>query len=210
MFRKSLFALSFWCLVVTANLFAQQAKEGYVYSRADGTFLMSAYIDPRTGDTVLYAELREIEIKAPRFFASAADFKRWERYRYYAPTVIPFAVKAVRTYRQLEAQTRDMSNRDRKKVIKKLEDELEADLRKQMKNMTRTQGLLMMKMIERELHMSFYDLVKDVQGGFAAFYWNEFGKMYDYKLKEAYVRGQDPILDSVLDQFDLSYYLYAK
>ena len=66
----------------------------------------------------------------------------------------------------------------------------------------------MIEMIEKELHMPFYDLVKDVKGSFSAFYWNEFSKIYGYQLKQGYERGMDPILDSALNQFDLSYYLH--
>jgi hypothetical protein len=182
---------------------AQEAVTGYIQKQADGRYLINAYIGPN-GDTIIYVELREIEVKAPRTFASADDYKRWERYKRLAPSVVPYAQRAIRTYRMVEASTRDGSNRDRKKYIKSLEQSMEAQLRDQLKNMTRTQGFLMIEMVERELHMSFFDLVKDVKGSFTAFYWNEFGKLYDYRLKDAYMRGKDPILDSVLDQYDLS------
>ena len=191
-------------LFLTTALVAQEAVAGYITKQPDGRFLMNAYIDAK-GDTIIYVELREIEVKAPRTFASADDYKRWERYKRLAPSVVPYALRTVKTYRALEAATRDGSNRDRKKYIKSLEEGMESQLRDQLKNLTRTQGFLMIEMVERELHMSFFDLVKDVKGGFTAFYWNEFGKMYEYHLKDAYMRGNDPILDSVLDQYDLSY-----
>jgi Domain of unknown function (DUF4294) len=204
---KALCVLSAFLMTATASINAQNGvAEGYIYSRTDGTFLIPAYIDAK-GDTILYMELREIEIKAPRVFATAEDYKRWERYKRYAPSVIPYAVDAVKTYRQLEAVTRDKSSRDRKKYINELEGRMEKQLRFQMKNLTVTQGFLLIEMIEKELNMPFFDLVKDVKGNFAAFYWNEFSKMYNYQLKDIYTRGKDPILDSVLDQFDLSYYL---
>ena len=190
-------------LVSLTTATAQDAAAGYVYKQPDGTYLMNAYIGPK-GDTIIYVELREIEIKAPRTFASADDYKRWERYKRLAPTVVPYAMKAIKTYRFIEASTRDGSNRDRKKFINSLQQGMESQLRDQLKNLSKTQGFLMIEMVERELHMSFFDLVKDVKGGFTAFYWNEFGKLYDYHLKEAYERGKDPILDSVLDQYDLT------
>jgi hypothetical protein len=182
---------------------AQEAAAGYVQKQPDGRYLVNAYIGPN-GDTIIYVELREIEIKAPRTFASADEYKRWERYKRLAPSVVPYAARAVKTFRLIEASTRDGSNRDRKKFIKSLEQSMESQLREQLKSMTKTQGFLMIEMVERELHMSFFDLVKDVKGGFTAFYWNEFGKLYDYHLKEAYERGKDPILDSVLDQFPIN------
>ena len=198
--RISLLFLSFFCFTIVT---AQEAVAGYIQKQPDGRYLINAYIDAK-GDTIIYVELREMEVKAPRTFASADDYKRWERYKRLAPTVVPYAQRAVKTVRMVEAATRDGSNRDRKKFIKSLEQGMESQLRDQLKNMTRTQGFLMIEMVERELHMSFFDLVKDVKGGFTAFYWNEFGKLYDYHLKDAYMHGKDPILDSVLDQYDLT------
>lgn len=196
-------------ILFSSSAKAQDAAPGYMFKRPDGTILMAAYISA-AGDTVLYCQLREFEVIAPRTFANADDFKRYERYQRYAPTVIPYAVEAVRTYRELEAATRDGSNKERKKYINDLQSKMEDKMKNQLKNLTRTQGLMLIKMIEKELHMPFYDLVKDVKGGFSAFYWNEFGKVYGYQLKEGYERGKDYILDSVLDKYDLSYYLYAK
>jgi hypothetical protein len=194
--------LSFFSIATAA---AQEAVAGYVTKQSDGRFLMNGYVGPN-GDTILYVELREIEVKAPRTFASADDYKRWERYKRLAPSVVPYAQRTVKTYRLIEATTRDGSNKDRKKFIKSLESNMESQLRDQLKNLTKTQGFLMIEMVEKELHMSFFDLVKDVKGPFTAFYWNEFGKMYDYHLKDPYMRGNDPILDSVLDQqYNLGY-----
>ena len=34
-------------------------------------------------------------------------------------------------------------------------------------------------------------------------YWNQLGKMYDYQLKDEYRVGKDPILDAVLEDFDV-------
>jgi hypothetical protein len=203
--KKIIFSLIFQGIALL-GLMAQEAAPGYVFHRTDGTVLMAAIVQPN-GDTMIYCELREIVVNAPRVFANTEDYKRYERYQRYAPTVISYALEAVRTYRQLEAATRDVSNRERKKYIEELEDKMDEKMRGQLKNLTRTQGFLLIKMIEKELHMPFYDLVKDVKGGTKAFYWNQFAKMFDYHLKDGYERGKDPILDSILDRYDLSYYL---
>ncbi len=204
---KQLVVWVFLNIYLVVTTFGQEAAPGYVYRQTDGKYLVSAMILPN-GDTLIYMELREFEVKSPKFFASADDYKRWERYRRLAPTVIPYAVDAVRTYREMNVATRDMTDRDRKKYIKQLENKMEDQLKKNLTNLSRTQGFLLIEMIEKELHMPFYDLVKDVKGSFSAFYWNEFGKIYSYQLKEGYQRGKDPILDAILNQHDLSYYMH--
>ena len=63
----------------------------------------------------------------------------------------------------------------------------------------------MIKMIEKETGQNMHGIIKDVKGGFNAFYWNNFSKLYSYDLKEGYECGTYPILDAVLDDFDVSY-----
>jgi hypothetical protein len=63
----------------------------------------------------------------------------------------------------------------------------------------------MVKMIEKETGKSMHRIIKDIKGGFKAFYWHNFSKLYSYDLKEGYNRGQYNILDAVLDDFDVSH-----
>jgi Domain of unknown function (DUF4294) len=196
--------LKYLLLFLAFPLYGQTIATGAIQPQQGGGFVVPAMILPN-GDTIAIIELREFTISAPKAFMSAEDYKRYERYKYYAPTVVAYAAEAVKTYRAMESATREMKGKDRQKYIDKLSDQMNEKFKFQMKNLTKTQGLLMIKMIEKELHMPFYDLVKDIKGGFAAMYWNQFAKLYDYRLKDGYTRGQDPIMDSVLDQFNITY-----
>ena len=59
----------------------------------------------------------------------------------------------------------------------------------------------MIKMIERETKKSFYTIIKENRNWFSAFYWQQFGKLYDYNLKQGYNEGDDQILDLVLKDY---------
>ena len=50
-----------------------------------------------------------------------------------------------------------------------------------------------------------YHLIKGFKGNFKAFYWHNFSKLYSYDLKEGYHYGEYPILDAVLEDFDLNH-----
>ena len=60
-------------------------------------------------------------------------------------------------------------------------------------------------MIEKELETPMYELIKGLRGRFKAFYWNQFSKLYGYRLKNVYTEGENHILDIVLQDFDISY-----
>jgi len=57
--------------------------------------------------------------------------------------------------------------------------------------------------IEKHLDQSFYNVVKELKGGFSAFYWNQLSKRFGYDLKDQYRPGADPVMDAVLEDFDI-------
>jgi hypothetical protein len=190
---------------VISNILVAQTSYTPEYSiTPEGNYMIPCYVDEK-GDTILYIDLREITVTCPAVFKDPADYNRYLLYRRYAPIVAPYAIAAAKAYRELENANRDKSKKDRSKYIDALNDKVQDQFSGPLKKLTRTQGYLLIKMIERELHMPFYDLVKDVKGTFSAMYWNQFSKIYGYQLKDGYEVGKDPVLDAVLQDFDLAY-----
>lgn len=158
-------------------------------------------------DTFIIADLEPVSVSSLRTFKNNDEYRRYLLYRRYANIVYPYAKDAIRIFRETQHVTQTMSKRKRKKHIKRLQKELKKEFKEPMKNLTRTQGKILIKMIEKELDTPFYTLVKNLRGGFTATYYNEFGKFYGYRLKDGYIPGEDPILDAVLHDFNISYSL---
>jgi hypothetical protein len=169
--------------------------EGQVYSA----------VITEEGDTLILANLDNVSITAMRSFASDEDYKKYQRFRNYAAKVYPYAKEAIRIFRELEYASQHMSKRERKKKIAELEEQLTKEFEEPLTNLTKLQGKIMIKMIEKETGEPIYNMIKELKGGFKAFYWNAFSKLYSYELKEGYNHGQYPILDAVLNDFDVSY-----
>ncbi len=158
-----------------------------------------------TGDTLYMADLADVSITSLRSFKDDADYRKYVRFKHYAAVVYPYAKEAIRIFRETEYATKNLSKRKRKKAIKKLEEELRAEFEGPLTKMTKLQGKIMIKMIERELDKPMYDLIAGLRGSFTAFYWHNFAKLYSYDLKEGYNEGDYEILDAVLQDFDISY-----
>jgi hypothetical protein len=154
------------------------------------------------GDSTFLMSLHPARIVAPRKFKDLEEQKQFTRYRWAARRVYPYAVQAVEMYRDIQEETSEMNRRKRKKYIRHEHKELKEDLTDRMKNLSKTEGLVLVKMIERELDMSFYQVIKSTRGVTTATYWNTLSKLYDYDLKEAYQHGQDPLLDEVFIDYD--------
>ncbi|MFM8449568.1 MAG: DUF4294 domain-containing protein [Haliscomenobacter sp.] len=173
------------------------------FSQASGTLLLNGdvygYMVDDKGDTIILATLGDVSVSSVKGFKNPEDYNKYRRYRRYAYMVYPYAVEAVRIFREQEHATATMREGQRRRYIRHLQHELEEKFEDPLRNLTRTQGMILMKMIERELQTPMYSLIRDLRGGFNAYYWSAISNMYGYKLREGYIRGQDPILDIVLD-----------
>jgi hypothetical protein len=158
-----------------------------------------------SGDTLILADLDNVSVTALRKFANDDEYRKYIRFRNYALKVYPYAKEAIRIYREIEYASDHLSKKEKKKKMKELEKQLTDEFEEPLKNLTKLQGKIMIKMIEKEINKPVYFLIKEVKGGFNAFYWNQFSKLYSYDLKEGYNKGDYPVLDAVLQDFDISY-----
>ena len=173
------------------------------YTKVDGKYY--PYIVDDCGDTLIVAQLDDVSVSTPEFFENEDDYKQYRRYRIYAQRAYPYAVDAIRIYRETEYMTQNMSNKERKRYNRKLQNELEEKFEEPLRKMSKTQGKVLIAMIENEIDVPIYDMIKDLRGGITARYWATLGGIYGHKLKHKYTIGEDPILDAVLDDFDVSY-----
>lgn len=186
--------------------FAQTSSKERVEQIVIDGVVVSALITEK--DTIMVADLEEVSVSYPQQFKDNAERKKYRKYRYYANKVYPYATQAIKIFREVDYVTKTMSKRKRKKHIRRLNRQLKKEFKKPLRNLTKTQGKILIKMIEKELDTPFYDLVKSLRGGFTAGYWNQLGKLNGYRLKEGYIPGQDPMMDLVLHDFNVSHDSY--
>ncbi len=167
-------------------------------------YVMTAMVT-EDGDTIYMDQLKDISITSLRTFKSDEDYKKYMRFKRYAAYVYPYAKEAIKIFRETEYATQTMKKRKRKKHIKKLQNELKVKFEQPLKKLTKLQGKILIKMIEKELDKNMYDLIKSLRGKLQAMYWHNASKLYSYDLKEGYEYGTYEILDAVLQDFDVSY-----
>ena len=183
-----------------------------VFSQPDGEIQKKMEINGQVvtaiiteDDTLYIAELDDVNVTAPKRFANRLEYLTYLRYRKYANVVYPYAVEAIKTFRDLEANTAGLKRRKKKKYARKLQKDLKENFEKPLRKLTKTQGRILVHMIENELDTPMFELIKALRGSLSASYWNTTAKFFGYKLKRGYIIGEDPIMDMVLDDFDISY-----
>lgn len=155
-------------------------------------------------DTIVVATIPEVVIKAPPTFAHDEEYRQYMRYRRYAMDVLPYAIESIRLYRKYEEETKGMKRGKARKYARTIQKDVKEEFTDPLKNLSRTQGKILVKMIERHLHTPMYDVLRDVRGGFTATKWQTVGKLYGYDLKEGYTPGKDRILDMILNDFEIT------
>lgn len=170
-----------------------------------GGTLVTVMLDDN-GDTLYLANnLSEVSLTSPRKFNNREEYLRYRKYSRYAAIVYPYAKEAIKIFREADYATLHMKKGKRKKYIKKLQKDLEKEFEEPLRKLSKTQGKIMVKMIERELDQSMHGLIKNLRGGWSAGYWNTMSKFWGYRLKEKYKEGDDLILDAVLQDFNISH-----
>ena len=182
------------------GLFAQDEDTGQIL--IDGELVTYMVVE---GDTLLIADLEGFSVSSPRSFKDRDERRKFLKYKRYANVVYPYAIKAIKIFRESEEATRTMKSGKKKRYMKKLQKQLEDELKEPLKKLTKTQGYILIKMIEKELDTPFYDLVKNLRGGFVAGYWNQLGRLNGYRIKTGYIVGEDKILDIILQDYNVSH-----
>ena len=185
------------------------AAFSYAAAQQSGTVSVNGQLYPYTidecGDTLIMATLNDVSVSSMREFDNREDYLKYRRYRRYAAKVYPYAVEAIKLFREVEYATNNMKRRQERRYVKDLHKSLKEDFTDPLKGLTKTQGMILIKMIERELDVPMYFLIKDLRNGLTATYWSTMGKLFGHDLKEGYKEGQDPILDAVLSDMNISY-----
>ena len=148
-------------------------------------------------DTIYHLFLDTVTIEA-----SNLKNYNFNRYEYVVRKVYPLADTATALFYEVNSETATMKRRESKKYLKKMEKELKDNFEDRLKNMSRTEGLVLIKIIERNTGMSLYDLLKDVKSGSTAWWWNNLGKMYGYDLKRGYTPSDNPMLEIIIQEYE--------
>lgn len=142
-----------------------------------------------------------VKIVDSRIFASDADRDNFRRLRYNVLKVYPYARFAGQRYAKLQRDLALTGDKKQQKVlIGKCEDEIKTLFDKEVKNLTITQGEVLIKLIDRETGQTSYTMVKELKGGFKAFMFQSVASIFGHNLKETYDREEQRDIEAILTQ----------
>ncbi|WP_323727023.1 DUF4294 domain-containing protein [Petrimonas sp.] len=139
------------------------------------------------GDTVACMSLHDFIKYSPLRFNSTREQAQYARLIRDVKITLPYAKQIARiiteTYEYMETLPDDKA---RQKHLNQMEKYLMDAYTPKMKKLTRSQGQLLMKLVDRETNSSSYHIIDAYMGSAKAFLYNAFANMFGNSLKKRY------------------------
>lgn len=150
-------------------------------------------------DTIGVATLPEFTIVSKRIYTDPVEQYRFNQLKKNVYIVYPYAKEAGKIFNELNQSLADKNRkRDQRKYLKQKEEELDAQFADQLKNLTTTQGEILVKLIARETGQNCYTLIREFKNPLSAFFWQNAGKLFGYNLKITYNPQQDADIELIV------------
>ena len=128
------------------------------------------------------------------------DMRNYERMVRAVQKVYPLALEAAKRMENLDEQLAAMDRRrDRKAYTEAIEDALKEEISPMLWKMTRYEGKILLKLIDRETNHTVFNIIKDFRSGFTAGFYQMLAKMFGNNLKLEYdPDGEDEMLEYIV------------
>jgi len=138
------------------------------------------------GDTIFYDAIPPSWVFAKGMKKS--DWKKYYRLVYNFNKVYPYCEMAGRIVHEADStiEAAGFSRIQKEKYINGWQNRLLKDFEPVIRSMTISQGQLLVRLVDREIGKSTYDIIKDYKNGLAAGFWQGAAKLFKQDLKTHY------------------------
>ena len=132
------------------------------------------------------------------------NLQAYYRLRFNVIKVYPYAkLASVKLNEMNEHVTTLKSDREKRRYIRETEKQIKDDFEDQVKNLSISQGNVLIKLINRETGNTSYELIKDLRGSFNAFFSQGLAKLFGHDLKDTYdPKGRDKTIEDIIQQIE--------
>ncbi len=144
-----------------------------------------------------------INIMPVYVFSKGIDKRKYWRLVAAVKKVYPLAQKAKDMMADVESELGNFtSKKEQKEYINTLYKELLDEYTPVLKKMTRTEGRVLLRLIDRETEYTAYNIVHEFRGRFLAGFWQGVSKVFGHDLKAEYGESKE---DAIIEQIVVYY-----
>lgn len=150
------------------------------------------------GDTTLIVYLPEVDIDLMQRYLQITDTRQGRRLANNVRKVYPYAKLAGAKMREYDSILANVTSEfDRHMLMKQAEKEITDQYTEELKDLTITQGLILVRLIDRETGNTTYQIVQELRGKVRAFFYQGFARLWGYNLKTEYDPHNNPEDDEI-------------
>lgn len=156
-------------------------------------------------DTLPHYSLDEIYVFPKSQFRNHNEEQQYWRLVMRVKKVLPYAKEAAILLKKYEADVPSSARaRERRRYVKKAEDELMNKYGPVMRKMSISDGRVLIKLIDRETNKISYDLIYELKGGIPAVFWQGIARIFGNNLKSEYdPLGEDKQIEHIIRLIEL-------
>jgi hypothetical protein len=158
----------------------------------------------RDGVTLPEMEIKEVTIPARKKTGGGFQAWRYQRLVYNVKTVYPYAVVVRDKLSEVNDQLiKIQGDRERKEFVKGVEKQVLKDYEGKMRDLTMTQGKILIRLIDRETNNTSYELIKEYKGKISAAFWQGIARICGTNLKDEYdPEGDDELIEKIVTEIE--------
>ena len=151
-------------------------------------------------DTLPIIELPEVRVYERKDFEYLYLKRRYRRMIRNIKKAYPYAQIAGAKLKELDEHLQTLDNeKEQKAYITQAEKEIMAQFEKEVRRLTVTQGIILVKLIDRETGRTSYQVIKELKGGITAFFWQGIARIFGNNLKTEYdPLKQDRVMEDIV------------
>jgi len=152
------------------------------------------------GDTIPNALIRQVVVFPKREFKNSREYRHYNRLIRNIKIVYPYAQIAKRKMSEMEEHFQLLeTEHERNLYVRQVESEMRAEFEGQLVRLTISQGRLLIKLIDREIGRTSYDVIKELKGGVSAVFWQAVARIFGSNLKSEFDDlGEDKLINELI------------
>jgi hypothetical protein len=158
----------------------------------------------RDGVTLPEMEIKEVTIPGKRKIFAGFQYWKYERLVYNVKRAYPYAQIVREKFKDVNTTLEKLpDDKTRRKYIREVEKQVFHDYEGDMRELSITQGRILIRLIDRETNITSYELIKEYKGSISASFWQGIARLFGTNLKEAYDPfGDDLLIENIISEID--------
>jgi hypothetical protein len=158
----------------------------------------------RDGISLPEINIKEVVIIGRPSTARKFPFYRYQRLIYNLKKVYPYALVVRARLGAINEELKKIPDeKDRKKYLRLAEKDIFGEYEDDVRDMTITQGRLLIKLVDRETLNTSYELIRQYRGNFSAAFWQGIARIFGTDLKAEYdPYGEDAVIEIILHELE--------